>query len=332
MSYPDEINDWDDFLFRNYNYGIYEFSYCLAKEIAKSDHRYEYPASELPPIFRDGRREEIEKSRKAVKDLQKLRIFVIDILSRVHGLLTDENPTREQLKEFVINQGRVRQFIAYIDEWMRDFKEKYEDRTWRRKGRAVETKYKIACIFAEVITKRTPDWGCLDELLWWFYDNLEGTVYYKDILQPNDEWLNKKKLKTEYYVIMDNNERRRSIERMRAIYFPSYGVSPYGGFSGGIRINFGKKYINFSACTGIGKKKTLIKFPNLVTFKDRLNLKEAAILLGMPVPRLREMIKKGYLPYWLPQEKTPITLSRRSLLEWKYQKDTGSMRADNKPG
>jgi len=130
---------------------------------------------------------------------------------------------------------------------------------------------------------------------------------------------------------MKDRERRRSIERSRIFYFPSREVTPYyKGFLADLRINFGKKHINFSPYTTIGKNRILIKFPNGVIYKERLSLKESATFLDIPIARIKEMMEKGDLSYWLPQEGQEIMLSRRSLLEWKYQKTTGSICTDDK--
>jgi hypothetical protein len=254
------VEEWENFLLERYGYGIFEFSYCIARMISDADPRYSFARKELPNILRRGRSKYYEEIKSDLKRKKKLKDYIINKLSYFLKLVGQlgEGKITEKESRFIIEIYGLEPLLEKIDREICFHEESLMMKSiWRRRGPLFKTRYKVASIFAQIIkNNRGPNWVEIEDLLWWFYDNLRDATYCKEFGTKDEDFVYYH-LKNEYYVIRSNEKRRKDIEYSREIFFPvPRKRKPF-------RIEFNEDYININT---EDNRFPLISFPNRVTF------------------------------------------------------------------
>ncbi len=260
--YPVTSQDWDSFLLEKCEYGIWYFSFCLAKLIAEADLRYRYaPGTKFA-----------RASIYGVKDFFKIecerrRKLKASIIKTYYDSLCDwgwierrkEEPIEKDINFIIDIYPEVGALLNKLNDEINDFKEFTP--FWEKKGRPIEIRNIIASIWALVMKEKGKSpWENIEYLLRWFFEKFKNgkTEYYK-ALADNINEIYENYLKKEHYVIMRNKHNKKNIEYLRGLYFP---LSKQRQFYQ--RIEFKKDYINFPLLT---EKGPLITFPDGETFQ-----------------------------------------------------------------
>jgi len=359
--FPEDIEKLDEFLFQVYGYGIYECCECVADQIRSIHPRYTCSLDKLSPDLRLRHRAQVIEAKKTIKRLEKPKNNLIDAVFDYYKLYWslpkkafDRNSDEyNDWVEFILDGLSLRQAFRYIDSvregLSNDLKTSLRDEIWRTRGGQVKLVYKVACIFALVFrNNKGPDWDCILYQLQWFYKNLEGTDYQKELALPTEEPKElKKRIKNEYYKIMCNKKRSLDIETQRNKFFsPKTALYPDRGikfevpdhcrtlyldtmkrlisrwekdkkinrFRNQDRIEFGRSNIKVLPPNDC---RPLVRFPDIfegssskpgASIRDVLTLEEAAASLGMSSSDLLEKSGKGLIPHIPPNHRQVIIL------------------------
>jgi len=247
---PKTVKGWDSFLIKEYGFGIWNFSYCLADMIIIKEGKYRYhPQTELPRILLSNRNEYL---REEIKIRENLKTHIIEILDNSLRGIGIEKDKETQLN-FIIDVYNLKPFFKHLNNEIEGFKS-----SMRKRGRTPETRYQIASIWSQIVKgKRGTNWACIEYLLGWFFKKLFKTSYCKIL---GNEYVDfyRSGLRDRYYVKKRDKKNRKNIEIFRERFFPAKRPLPL------LRIEFKNDYINLSPAN---KKGPLIIFPDGETFQ-----------------------------------------------------------------
>lgn len=257
--FPTTAHDWDSFLIDKYDYGIWSFSFSIAKMIAGANRKYCYdPETEFPRSFNYA----LDKFMK--KEIERRERLKTIIINTYHDSLCDwgwveeGEPTEQEINFIKDIYKDAGSHLESIDKEIKGFK-RFRP-FWKKEGRPIELKNIIASVWAQILKdKRGSNWKQIEYLLRWFFNKFKigKAVYYKALGNNSEEFF-EYNIRHEYYVIKRNEHNRKNIEILRKIYFPLSKLYPLS------RIEFKKDYINFPLPT---EKGPLITFPDGETFQ-----------------------------------------------------------------
>jgi len=314
---PETLEEWDNFLFGKYSYGLYPFCYSLADIIRDSDPRYIAAPKYIAPMLKKGRAAQFKQFRDGIKRKENLKKHIIEVFAKdlkAWGLSKEGKITEREIEYIKKVYRGVGPLFQEIDEEI-DFCKRIllGKSLWRKKGHPTDTKNKVAFVFAQVIKKENgePDWNVIKSLLMWLWKHIQKATYSCELAFGCPVYITTDTMRSAYFKFIKNPKRKSDIEH-RATHYFSPRIAKYGK-----RIEFEKSYITMDFIDGedIESRYPTIVFPNGKILKGMFNLKEAAAFLKLSSSFLKRMYKRGFLPYTLFGDKGKITFSRGELLE-----------------
>lgn len=246
---PKNAQDWNSFLIKKYEYGICNFSYCLAEMIIKEKGTYGFhPRTNFPRLLIKKSRSEYFREEIIIReDLKKRIIKTMGYSLRGVGWRDEYN--------FIVDIYDLEPFFKNLDKEIESFKPYL-----RKRGRPPEIRHRIVSIWAQVMKgNRGTNWDRIEYLYRWFFNKLKRTKY-QEILGTDDEHnsdIDQFKFRNEYYVIKRNKQHIRNIEKRRERFFP------LDKHSGPLKIEFKNDYIHTDLPN---ENSPLIIFPDGETF------------------------------------------------------------------
>lgn len=256
--FPNLTQDWNSSLIKKYEYGIWNFSYCVADMITSKDRKYSYhPKTEFPRAFNYN----LDKFMK--KEINRRERLKTNIINTFYNSLCDigwveeGGPTERDINFIIDVYDEVGPLLKKLDKEIKSLKEIKP--FWKKEGRPIELRHQIASIWAQVMKdNRGSNWQWIERLLNWFFNKLKGTTYCKILGTEEQDDFDQFKFRNEYQIIKRNEQNRKNIEILREKFFPIFKKLPF------FRMEFKKNYIDF---TIINKKGPLIIFPDGETFQ-----------------------------------------------------------------
>jgi hypothetical protein len=254
--------EWDDYLNKEYQVGLVDFAYCLAKLIYLEDPRYGYsPAEKLPDLLKEGRQGYYGYYgllKDQIKRHQKLKKHIIGKLRDYLKLLGHEGAT----DKFIIEAFRLEPFFDALHFEIYELKDMIElGKIWRRRGHPVSLTNKIAFVWAQAIRhKGKIRWKTIDALLIWFHKKI-GETNYANLLVPIH---NVNYFKKEYLLVTNDRQRKEDLKKFADAFFFSDCRNRSRSLFG---IEFRKDYFDIFS---VHARKPFIKFPDGMCYYPKL--------------------------------------------------------------
>lgn len=250
--FPKTAQGWDSLLTKEYDYGIWNFSYSVADMIIIKAHKYRYhPKTELPRILLTNRTEYLKDE---IRIRENLKAYIIkNLYKSLIGIMWDKGKElTEWHYNYIIDVYDLEPFFKKLNFEIKSF-----ESFLGKKGRPPESRYLIASIWAQVIKhNKRHNWHLIEHLLCWFFGKLIKTPYCKILGNEYTDFYHSK-LSYKYYLKKRNEQHKKDIELLKEKYFPRFERSPV------FRIEFKDDYIDFPL---IKEKGPLLVFPDEETF------------------------------------------------------------------
>jgi len=255
--FPDNAKGWDKLL-SEYNFGLWEFAFCIAELIKSEDPRLGYkPGLIKLPMKRHNPCEYLEILERRIKRFENLKFHILKELLQFYKEWLP-TPTRIPAAELVgqlIKIFKLQDFFSVLDHEIQDLENKYsQKKIWRKRGHPLGLRYIIGSIMAQILRdKKGAKWYLILSLLNWFFVNLQDADYAY-LLGNTRSFLDYSKFSKEYQIIKKDGERRKGILEYKRKFFPEPRLKNYK------RIIFHKDHIEIGPYVDIGDP--IITFPS----------------------------------------------------------------------